>query len=527
MRENTVAIYCRLSKEDLDKDESNKESESIKNQKSMLTEYAERKNWIIYDYYIDEDYSGSDRYRPEFNRLITDSLLGCFGIVLCKKQARFARDIEYIERYIHGVFAENGIRFVSLLDNIDTGLPTRTYSKASRINSLIDEWYLEDLSENTSSALTVKRRNGEFIGSFAPYGYVKDPSDKNHLIIDPIAASIVKRIFRMYASGYGISCIAQTLNEEGIPNPKSYKQQAGLFINDNNTPLYKGLWKASTISYLLKNRTYLGYLVQGKLKKASYKSKKLIRLPKEQWIIVGNCHEAIIDNDTWNQVQHIMKTSSRVRGERKKHYCLAGMIYCGECGGKLISSGGRSGKRKVNYLTCSARLKCRDACIGTRIELMKLTDIILERIKFLLYQYYDEDYLLNGIKNALFNIEKPAEQKLNQQIIKLEHDIKRKEKQIETAYFDKLNGIIDSMEFTSIKKKLLNDQKILKTALEEGYSEIQKIDKIKNSDIKCYVQRFRNPPEVGREMAALLIDSVYIYHRQTDGSQKIIINWNI
>jgi DNA invertase Pin-like site-specific DNA recombinase len=400
LNENVAAIYCRLSKEDLDKDIGRPESESIKNQRSMLEAYAREHRWSIYDFYIDEDFSGSDRERPAFNRLITDSLLGRFGIVLCKKQARFARDIEYVEKYVHGLFSERQIRFVAVLDNIDTGSVSRSARKASQINSLVDEWYLSDLSESIIAALDTKRRNGEFIGSWAPYGYRKDPKNKSRLVIDPNAAAIIRDIFLRYCEGNGIARIAADLNASLTPNPLLTKQQRGEKIDPNpgHRTANRYLWTPSTISAILHNRTYIGDLVQGKFKKANYKSKKLLRIPERDWIIIPGCHERIIDEETWKTVQ--MRLSSRSRfSDKALPRPLTGFVFCSECGARLISAGGQSGSRRVSYLCCSRHRLLKESCPGARIEARRLEAIILEQ--FLDIQSLHQDIKASVAQNQI------------------------------------------------------------------------------------------------------------------------------
>ncbi|MDD4582788.1 MAG: recombinase family protein [Eubacteriales bacterium] len=513
---NLVAIYCRLSKEDLEKTELNCESESIKNQKAMLETYAKEKGWAVYDYYIDEDYSGSDRNRPEFNRLITDSIMNRFGIVLCKKQSRFARDIEFVERYIHGLFVEKQIRFVSLLDNIDTGLSKQSFSKTSRINSLIDEWYLEDLSHNITSALTTKRKNGEFIGSWAPYGYKKDPKNKNHLVSDPDAAKIVLRIFQLYSCGYGMTAIAQILNQDGILNPLGYKRQT----------LKSTLWTAGTISYILKNQTYIGHLVQGKFKKVSYKSKQLIRLPEEQWIIVRNCHEKIIEPALWDQVQKQLNARTRIRGQRRKHHVLTGKIYCGECGEKLLSGGGRSGKRKTNYLCCSTRHRYKEGCVGARIEQKKLESMVLEQICQLSEQFFDLEYLMDHID---FNVNNVKGNTLKKQAENLQLEINKYKNKIEEAYLDKLNGIISQEHFLSLRNYFKIHENKLETRLHNIHKEIAIREQatLNEPNKQEFINQFRNPTVLTRDYVDHLIKSIFIFHKDQSGAQKILIHWNI
>lgn len=199
---NLTDIYVRLSDEDRDKRCAIDESESIQNQKSMLINYCIEQGWKIHNIYCDEDYSGADRNRPAFNQMLKDCEEGKVDIVLCKTQSRFSRDMEMIEKYIHGKFLEWNVRFVSIIDHADTNVAGN--KKARQINGLINEWYLEDLSDNIRRTLHHKKIKGEYCCPYAPYGYKLNPEDKHKFIIDPPAAEVVKSIFEMYKQGMGI-----------------------------------------------------------------------------------------------------------------------------------------------------------------------------------------------------------------------------------------------------------------------------------------------------------------------------------
>ena len=211
MRKLRAAGYIRLSKEDYNLGELDV-SESVINQRSFIATYIEEQGWELTKFYIDEDISGSDRDRPEFNSMITDAYAKEFDIIVCKKQSRFARDLELIEKYVLGEFLEIGIRFIAILDHIDTNSISSSTRKNSQISGLVDQWYLEDLSDNIRAALGAKIRRGESIASFPPYGYQKDPKNKNKYIINPETAPVVKRMFQMYLEGYGFEAIAKTFN---------------------------------------------------------------------------------------------------------------------------------------------------------------------------------------------------------------------------------------------------------------------------------------------------------------------------
>ena len=215
-----VALYCRLSEEDRNKVSAADDSASIQNQKSMLLQYASQQGWEVFHIYSDDDYTGSDRNRPEFQRLLADAEARKFDIVLCKTQYS-----EIARKYLHSLFPLWGIRFVSIVDNADTD--NKGNKKSRQINGLVNEWYLEDMSENIRSVLTSRREGGFHSGAFALYGYQKDPERKGHLIVDPEAAAVVRRVFALFAQGYGKTAIARLLNAEGIPNPAEYNGSRG------------------------------------------------------------------------------------------------------------------------------------------------------------------------------------------------------------------------------------------------------------------------------------------------------------
>ena len=295
------AIYCRLSKED----GGEHESESIQNQKSLLIKYAVDREWEIYNIYTDEDYSGICENRPAFLSLITDAEDRKFDIVLCKTQSRFTRDMEQVEKYIHKLFPIWGIRFIAVADNADTAV--KGNKKARQIAGLVNEWYLEDLSENIRSVLDHKRKQGLFIGSFPSYGYLKS-ADKGKLEIDDAAAKVVRRIYEMYLSGMSIYAICRTFNDEGIPNPATYKIMNGAAFRPSYGQNFSSKWNKTTVSRILSNEMYIGSMIQGKRRKVSYKSDHITSVPKTEWFIVANTHDAIIEPDAFVKVQEMMKS---------------------------------------------------------------------------------------------------------------------------------------------------------------------------------------------------------------------------
>ena len=356
----TCAIYCRLSREDEEK--RSLESESIQNQKAMLEEYAREQGWEVYDIYCDEDYSGADAHRPDFCRLLRDGERGRFQIVLCKTQSRFTRDMELVERYIHGKFPLWGIRFVAVADHADT--QQKGNKKARQINALINQWYLEDLSENVRMVLDFKRQQGQYIAARPLYGYRKDPEDKNRLLVDEAAAAVVRQIFRWCRAGVGAGEIAHRLNADGVPSPERYK----------NPHKEGALWNKTTISRMLRNEMYTGVMVQGRRRKVSYKSARCVDVPCDGWFRVAGTHRAIIAPELFRQVQELLGAGGRAdrRGEVEP---LSGLVVCADCGRRMVRTSNGQGRE---YLRCSGSV--RGDCTRHAIRLNRLKGLVQERL---------------------------------------------------------------------------------------------------------------------------------------------------
>ena len=310
MRQEKVAIYCRLSVEDKEKEAV--ESESIRNQRALLLDYAAMQGWSVYDIYADEDYSGLREDRPEFQRLLQDGGNGCFSIILCKTQSRFTRNAVTAERYLHEKFPLWGIRFVTLVDHVDTAF--RANKKARQINSLVNEWYSEELSENIRAVFRRKMEEGKFLGNYAPYGYRKDPADRHHLVIDGETAPIVQRIYDLYLSGLSCKMVAEKLTAEQIPTPSQVKKTRGEDMGRKDCLR----WSAGTIRKILQNPVYLGHMVQGKEVKISFKEKKVREMPKNKWFVVRNTHESVIKEEKFAEVGRRMLLKRKRPLEQKE-----------------------------------------------------------------------------------------------------------------------------------------------------------------------------------------------------------------
>ncbi len=515
-----AAIYCRLSEEDRNKVHETDDSSSIQNQKSMLVQYALEQGWEVYHIYSDDDYTGSDRRRPEFNRLLKDAEQRKFDIVLCKTQSRFTRELELVEKYIHGLFPIWGIRFISIVDNADTA--NKGNKKSRQINGLVNEWYLEDMSENIRSVLTDRRKNGFHIGAFALYGYKKDPGQKGRLIIDEEAAAVVREVFTLFSQGYGKTAIARMLNDRGIPNPTEYKRLHGLRYKQpagkNST-----LWKYSAISHMLVNEIYIGNMVQGKYGSVSYKTKQNRPRPKEEWYRVEGTHEPIIDRELWDRVQSMV-------AEKAKPF-TAGTIglfsrkaRCMNCGYTMRSSKQTDGRY---YLQCSTRHAAKNACIGSFISVKKLEQTVITELNRLSQEYLDMDLLEQNVEFCSDIREKKAslEVRLTSCQKKMEEDAAI----IRELYLDKAKGILSEHDFLNLSKDFTNDRERLERLVGETQKQLNAIErKIQTgSDRRQRIEQYTKIEHLDRETVEAMIDHIRVGKR-IPGTKHIPveIHWN-
>ncbi|GLC29473.1 recombinase family protein [Clostridium omnivorum] len=518
-----VAIYCRLSDEDRNKKNSTEDSESIQNQKNLLTRYALDKEWDIYSIYSDDDYSGLDGERPEFNRMLKDAENGKFQIILCKSQSRFTRDMELVEKYLHNKFVEWGIRFVTVVDGVDT--LDKHNKKSRQINGLINEWYCEDISESIKSVFRMKQHTGKFIGSFACFGYIKDPNDNNKLLLDEEAAEVVRHIFNLYMQGNGTQRIANILNERKIPSPTKYKKIKGLnYINPSAKETYE-LWNKTTVKRILKNEMYIGNMVQHKRAKMSYKSKKVRSIDKVHWIIFEDAHEAIIDKKAFEEVQRRIASKVRSTGIGKTHI-FAGKIRCMDCKSSMNKF---NSSEKYSYLRCklysvSGKEKL---CTSHSVRIDELEDIVSTRIKNHINTLCDMNKLCSQIvleaskANEIHGIEN--------KIKKLKEDIKSRREAIKSLYLDKIKGNITEKQFKELNDLFYNEEQEFTHLAEELEKRKEEFEGKENrtEGKEELIRKFTNCIGLTHAMVNELIDYIEVGEMDKNtGNREINIFWN-
>ena len=513
-----AAIYCRLSDEDHNKLSEWDDSVSIQNQKAMLIQHASNNGWTIHDIYCDDDYAGTDRRRPAFNRLIADAKAGKFDIVLCKSQSRFTRELELVETYINGLFPKLGIRFVSLVDSADTD--DKGNRKTRQINGLVNEWFLEELSDNIKAVLTSRREQGYHIGSFAPYGYLKDPDRKGHLIIDPEAATIIREIYSLFLAGNGKQGIARILNERGIPNPTQYKRLHGMERNKHSQS--SPLWSYFTIATILTNEVYIGNMIQGKTGTESYKTHRKAAYPQEQWIAVKGTHEPIIDQKTWEQVQSLIAKKA-TPCQKEPEGIFARKIRCFHCGFRMhsVKSGNKRGFK------CERHALSHDACVGAYISLSMLERIVAAQLYALSEELLDEEQLEQGIDP--FSEKRKMKTQMEVQTHLLQRRIEEDHTAMRAMYIDKVKGRITEAEYSHLMIKLGDEI----TGFEHQIAELTERNAAIGTTLTKYdnkkqiMQQYVGKRKLTKEMVSILIDYILVGKRNPiTKDTPVEIHWN-
>ena len=521
-----VGIYLRLSNEDRDKANKEDDSESIKNQRNMLIDYINRHpEFALIDEYSDEDLSGAGTYRPEFERLIRDCENRKLDIVLCKSQSRFSRDMEIVEKYINNKFKEWNIRFIGLSDNADTEILGN--KKSRQINGLVNEWYLEDVSNNIRSAFNSKMKQGEFISPFASFGYEIDPNNSNKLLVDPVASEIVKNIYDLYLTGLGFTGIAKYLNNKEIPCPSLYKYRKGIKLNViSNRPREEIKWTTNAIKTILTNELYLGHLIQGKRTTVSYKNHKIKNKDKSEWIKTLNTHEAIIDEETFNKVQVAMKERTKPMSTTGTVHIFSGKVFCLECEHYMR----KKNSSKHEYLVCSNNRDGYDDCENkTGIRYDELSNLVLDAINKKIKKFYDEEELENLNSEKVNSRFQKKIKSLEKGLTDIQNKISKTRNYLKNIYEDKVNGVITPEQFKDLITNYNKDEDAYKDQIKSIINEIayykMKDESSKNN--KEIFSKYQELTELNRVIAQEFIDKIYIgkFNVETK-SRDIQIKWN-
>ena len=511
--------YVRLSREDGDKEESN----SVTGQKDLIRDYMTRHPELREcAMKVDDGFTGSNFDRPAFQEMMAEVKAGKINCIVVKDLSRFGRDHLEAGEYLERIFPFLGVRFIAINDNYDS-----LYSNAESdelivpFKNLINEAYCRDTSIKIRSQLEIKRRRGDFIGSFAVFGYRKDPADRHRLLVDDYAAEVVRDIFAWKLDGLSAGDIAARLSASGIPTPMDYKQSQGMNYSTSFRIKEKSEWSAGMILRILKNPVYTGVLEQGRVTTPSYRVKRLVNKPREEWAVVENCHEAIINYYDFESVQKALALDARTTESGKAVDLFSGMVNCGECGGAMIKKTVPSGKKKYTYYVCATH-KNEKTCFSHGIRDTALTEIVLEFLKKHIRDVIDLADLLAMTDTA--QLQKAKVQKLRERLDTKEAEIDRYQRLLRSLYESLADGLIDQSEYQNLKKSYTNRRAQAEEQADAIRGEMEQ--EINRSDQGLgWIEEFRryqNIEVLDRSIVVRLIERILIFR---DRRVDIVYRW--
>ncbi len=492
-----AALYIRLSKED----ESEGPSQSVQNQESLLREFVQQHRLSVYDTYVDDGWSGTNFDRPSFQRMIADIEAKKVNMVITKDLSRLGRDYIMTGHYMERYFPEHRVRYISLLDGIDTGVDS-TANDITPFRAIMNDMYAKDISKKIKSVKRDKQRKGQFIGGKPVYGYKMHPTEKNKIVIDEEVAPVVRRVFALALSGMSCRNIASLLNQEGIPTPATY---ANLPVAKPGP--YTGLWSSERISDMLQNETYIGNMVQGRSVKISYKSKKCLKQDPANWVIVEGTHEPLVDAETFRKVRMLVNSRKHTRS-RTYDFLLKGLIFCHECGYPLAVLNRKNARGEdVLYFVCRTyqRFTKAGVCTCHSIKEKTVTDAVVAKVREVCQAYLNPDELLPMAREAVENARKQS--RLETELQAVQARIDSLTANLDRMYTDRLNGLLPEEDFQRIFNRTKLDRKLLEEKRQE--LELQKKSPVRSEDrARELVQRFIETAGESRELLVSLIERV-------------------
>ena len=529
--ENKItALYERLSRDDGQDGESN----SIKNQKEFLEDYAMRHGFRNIRHYTDDGVSGTTFDRSGFQTMIADMEAGRLGVIIVKDLSRLGREYIQSGNYMELIFPVYGVRFIAVNNNVDSNDP-RTIELTPLLN-IMNDFYARDTSRKIKAIFSSRMANGKRVSPSVPYGYLRDPEDKQHLIIDPEPAAVVRRIFQMVIDGYGIQRIADTLSAEKILIPSAY---AALHCPENNHS--KGYhdpchWSCTAVGYILEKREYMGHTVLGKTVSVSHKTKKRVKVKPEELNVFYNTHEAIVDEETWNLAQKLRRTVRRGYYPDRIPNPLSGLLYCADCGHKLSHCMPKPDKEKVcdsddHYICGNYRHYVRD-CSMHFIKTSVVQDLVLTSIREIsAFIREDEDGFMELIQ-AESNSER--ERRLKEQkreIRKMERRVAELDGLVKKLYEGYAAQKIPEKHFQRLLESYDKEQSELEKRMEELNAAVAAQDKKRDNPQKfiAVVKRYEDFSELTAPMLNELVEKILVHEADKSSGerkQKVDIYFN-
>ena len=512
---DVTALYCRLSKDD----EQIGDSNSIVHQKEILAKYAKEHGFTNIEFYVDDGFSGTNFNRPDFQRMMADAEEGKISTVIVKDMSRFGRDYIMVGYYTEIYFSNLDIRFIAINDNVDSNIQTE--NDLTPFKNVFNEWYARDTSKKIRAVFKAKGNSGKHLTTNPPFGYKKDPNDKEKWIIDDEAAATVRRIFQMYVDGYRISEIGHKLTEEKVETPILYYMNRGIKTNARSE--YPEIWDLMSIKYILSQTAYAGHTVNFQTAVKSYKTKKQIRLPKEDWIIYRNTQEPIIDEKTFETVQQMRKVK-RARTKYNEPNMFSGLLYCADCGNHLTIQRVARNRKMDNFSCATYRKKKKGLCSCHRILVSDLETIVKEDLqKVCEYVLFHEkeftDEYLSGSKRETVKFQAKTKAELKR-LYERQEDIGRI---IRKLYEDNVNGRITDERFDFLAKSYEDEGNDLKTKIQKLKNALASSvqDEEKLSKFLKVVKSYTKIEELTPEILNSFIEKIYIGETEKYDGRKM------
>lgn len=513
--EKITALYCRLSRDD----ELSGDSNSIVHQKEILSAYAEKCGFANTRFYVDDGYSGTNFNRPDFQRMMDDVNGGKIGVIIVKDMSRFGRDYIMVGYYTEILLPQMDIRFIAVNDNLDS--ENQADNDFTPFRNIINEWYAKDTSKKIRSVLKAKGNSGKHLSVIPPFGYKKDPNDKEKWLIDEEAAQIVRKIFRMYLDGNNMGSIARKLTEEGIETPKLYAENRG--IKHYKAATYPEIWSRISVEYILSNYEYTGSTVNFKTKRKSFKNKKQWIQSKEDWAVFEGTQEAIIDKETFEVVQK-MRGTKRAYTKFNEVNIFSGLLFCADCGGKMTIRRRKDDRRKDAFICSTYRKKKKNLCAEHAIKVSALEQIVLEDIrKVCAYVRQYEKEFVEDYRKCSTRKSAKLQASAKNDLKKAENRLSEIERIIVKLYEEKVCGIMPEERFELLAKNYETEQAELKQKVvslkaslavaEESDSNIAKFIAL----VKSYTEVTKLTPEILNSF----IDKIYVGKPERIDGQRV------
>ena len=499
----TVAVYARVSTK------STEQVSSIENQTRYYTEKVEKTpNWEMLEIYSDDGHTGTDANRENFQRLLSDVMSGKINCVVVKDLSRFARNYSDAGSLIDNLFVQMGVRFISLAENVDSYLnPDSVSSIIVPITNVMNDQYCYQTSKKIRQVFDYKRRNGQYIGAFAPYGYVKHPKDKHQLIIDPDAAEIVKLVFSLFLKGTSKRATALYLNEHGVPSPSAYKLQKGIPVSTRGYD--DPMWGARMIPSILTNPTYTGDLAQGRSRVKSYKVHEVESVPREEWVEVAGTHESIIDYETFDKVQALLQRDTRTSPKGREVHLFSGFLKCADCGRAITRSVGNN--NNVYYACSTYKNRSRTACTMHSIKHNRLEAAVLFAVQQQIHLAVSYSEMIARINTA--PVKKSQSIRLEELIAAKERELAKISRYKQSLYQDWKDGEITQQDYRDMKADYERQTIALTDVLARLNAERAELANGVKSEHPALVAftKHQNIDQLSRELLVELIDHIKVY----------------